>query len=39
MTAHRGGLLVSGRYGVSERFRWILLNRAVFSRKAILRAE
>lgn len=29
MTAHRGGHLVSGRYGVSDRFRCHMLNMGV----------
>ena len=33
MAAHRGGLLVSERYRVSDRFRYILLNTADFKGK------
>ena len=33
-TAYRGGLLVSGRYRVSDRFRYILLNTGVSNLRA-----
>ena len=37
MTAHRGGLLVSGRYGVSDRFRLNMLNTAILNQIYVTR--